>query len=705
MKVQFSRILTGTLIFVSLFSCNKKSTTPKAAAKKQVCAAVADGSVSAASPVSGAGLKLEGGDVSTDSSGIHVNPERLAAKAGTVNGDLPPFFIMYKVCEQSDTTCQSSNNWKETPHFSINNLVGKSKGTFVISTRACVDDLNLLSERDKSKYTTSCESNSPCYCGAELKTNYTNNSDPSSQDTALKNAADQINKALHQLNYYGRHYHRQAAAYVALCSEGNGTQDLQNAKNIANFSGAELGAMATLNPQDFVTGVADALNASDTKLALADTSSTASCPAGAIDTSSSGGDITLPTDSDTVISPSPDVTSQASAETNTGTASSSSSTAVVSDTSTGSSSTTSSTSSSSSTTALKGGTIALGVVAVIAGAALVATWGLSKYTKYRVTDVLDFIGDSKPAQLARGGRTIASRVAAAKAAFADMDKAIKGDNWADFEKARTRYEHAVLGGENLGAGRKTKALKDVITTKLGGGLPAKLQPGIIEMEDLHTELAKIKESTTKGKIDTGAVKLGTAGDLKTLLTEKDFKLVELEKRMKDAVQRGDPKAYAEAQKEYATEQGDPKKFPADVVEVAAGSEKFKTSFTVDEKLFEVDTAGKITTGGKTLVAGDEWLKPRTTSFPEPGHLEPVVREGGNPKTSKKGAIVGAIVAAAGIAAIAAGAYLVQPTTITPPKLQCGKFTSDTSPFWEGLIGTALTNLNAAQSNYDKLSAK
>ncbi len=754
MKVQFSQALTGILLSVALFSCNKKtSTASKAAPKKAMCSALPDGTVPSPTPLSGAGLKLEGTELFVEISkikttgvlGIHVDAASLGAKAGMTDGETPSFFLMYRICKQDDSTClKSPKSWMESPFFDVNNVVGSPQGDLKVSAKICIDDLEFLAENDRKTFSTkSCDDSSPCYCGNEVNSQVKNTYDPASADPSLKSSSNIIHARLDQANKLARRYHRQGKAYVKVCeASSKETQDLQNARNISHFTGSDLASMAvSFDTRSFVKGVQAELANSSTKLALAETNATASCPAGAIDTSQSGGDISLPSDTsaiiDSVTEPGQSIDTP-NTSTNSSVASSSS---TKSSTSTDSSSATASTSTSSGSPVLKWGTIFLGSVAIVTGAALVGTYGLSKFTKYRTSDVLDVLGNTKLGKFARGSRTIASRIDAAKKAFDDMNTAFTKDpqDWDAFEKARTRYQHAVVGGESFGVGpakRTSKGLRDVILARLDGTpLPPELDKGLTQMEQLHAELQKFEKGAMRadGGFDIlqGDARFATSPgaspakqSLGDLLSDNDFKIQDAEKRMRQAVADNDPAEYKKARDEHAKLMGvEDTRFPeiTEKPDSRSGKQSFAGEFTVDGKIFiagtfetpiarqEFGVFEKISSRTLEPRAISEWhaTSAKAASFPESGNLKPVTpkRTGPNPKgPNPKGAIVGAIVIAAGIAAIVGASMNLAQQNAAAPALQCGKFAA-TENFWESHMAEALDALNSAKNSFNAQAAK
>ncbi len=719
-------ILLGLSLSLSIFSCNKKSSTsssPNDKTSANMCLALDNGSIPDPTPASRAGLALTNGDISlssqhiakTSSLSIHTNSARLASKAKT-NGESPPFFIMYHICKKEDQNCLESNQWIQSPHFTINNIIGSPKGDLIVSTMLCVDDINFVATDDDSPLSKRCSDSEPCYCGKPVNTHFANNDDPNNNDKSLEALATQIHSRRDQLHKLAIRYQRDAQAYVRQClPQINNTADLQTAQNINNLSSSDIAAISeAFDTRTFISQAQASLALNPTKLALAGSSSP-SCPSGLAPSSNSASSGSLVPDTSL---PAGANSKSASSSVNSISATSSSSatstTKIASSTDTSSDSAVSPATESNHEPAWQKPVIlSLGIAAVVAGAALVSSWTLERFSKVRMGDLLNVLADSKVGVFLRGARTIADLSQRVETAYTEMDRALREGNWQNFERARKDYRLAVMGGDSIGVGKTSLGLRAVFQKHLGPTalMPSSFEQGLAHLEQLDFELAKF--SSPDGiKFVVKDIHILSDGNftgefkprpLTDILTSDEAKFVDLENRVKDKFLSENPTDYKAARTTYLAAGGDPKKYP-EIEESAAGSKKFKEGvYTLDGKKFTVVASGISMVDGKTPSDTKEtFLKSWQHEIPRPDPqkiLSAPPERTPNKESSKKFLVIGAITFASGISMIASTAqHLVQNTS--PPDFECGNF-AKTSFYWESQMASVLDTLNQAKADFAK----
>lgn len=727
MKLQ---ILFGLTLSLFIFSCNKKtsSSPSNATTPTNMCLALSDGTIPDPIPVKRSGLALTNDTVTVDSQKIgktsalriHTNAAKIASKAES-DGETPPFFIMYHICKKEDQNCIQSNQWTQTANFTIDNIIGSPKGNLIVSTMLCVDDISFVSADDGSQLSKRCSDAEPCYCGQQLDIPFTNNGDPNDNDKTLETLAAKIHIGRDQLHKLAIGYQKEAQAYVRKCLPHiKSTADLQSAQNINNLSSSDLAAIAeNFDTRNFISQV-QTLAATTTKLALADTP-TPNCPSGLVP--SAGG-----SSSSTVLvsnSSSADDSSPSSSQVSTTSSTNSSSQSSTSATKIGSTSNSANTSTESAVSPATASNqtpgwqkpviIGLGGVAVIAGAALVASWALERFSTLRIEDLLNILGNSKAGLFVRGARTIADLTQRAQAAYDNMDKALKEGNWENFNKARAEFHQVIAGGEDIGLGKKSLGLRAVFQKHLGATaiIPKSFEQGLSHLESMEVEFRKIgldgttitaKEIHLLGEGSyTGPL---TGKSLTDIMTDDEVKIMDLENKLKDKFLNGTPGEYKTARQAYLDAWGDPTKYQ-EIEASPTDAKSFKEGiYTLDGKKFTIDSKGFYTQiDGKPVVGAKadflkSWQK-EIPPTPDPKKIFAQIPDRTpNTESSKKSLILGAIAFAAGVDMIASTTQLAQSTT--PPALTCGQF-SQTSYFWESQMASVLDNLNQAKSDFAKKS--
>ncbi len=210
---------------------------------------VPDGTVQPSGPVSANALHLMAEDLTLSSTNygpswiqVHINPLNLGQRADTP-GEVPPFFMMYRVCSSNDSACLQDGTWYRDFTFSSSPLANLPSGELTISAKVCVDDLSSVQADPAAALVNNCTPDAPCYCGASIHHSFTNTLDLSKIDTQLETAASELAKEREQLFKLAQGYHREAISYVNTCAaDREAPQDaawFQYAQNIANFTSSE----------------------------------------------------------------------------------------------------------------------------------------------------------------------------------------------------------------------------------------------------------------------------------------------------------------------------------------------------------------------------------------------------------------------------------------------------------------------------------
>lgn len=445
-------IVYACLLGLCLVSCKKASTSkstgaPKGAKASSCVAPLASGTVPPSGPVQAAGLYLTSDDISVNTSrfggtstvSIDVDPFKLGEKAG-VSGEVPPFYIQYRICTSADRECLKQGKWHHDFTFSSAQLAKLPSGNLTISVKMCVDELSLVEGSQASALSNSCSKEEPCYCGKQADKSFSNTQSGKNADSILISSFNELSESRDRLFALTRGYHKDAVAYVNRCSadqKNNSAIWFQYAQNIANFSSSELAWISQNFGQEMQSFVRFLQTGSGLNLAETPPET---CPAGTVDNEEDTGftdeeleeeygeeDFSeIPTDAGAIDMPL-DSTGTGIDSGVFGTLSVNSGTSVTT--------TTSETKS--------GGALMLGGLIFVTGGILLADWGMKRFTQHRVTDIFNILGGTKSPFLQKvlgQFNSIGYATSEVNKSIVAINNAIESGDWDELQKARSKFK-------------------------------------------------------------------------------------------------------------------------------------------------------------------------------------------------------------------------------------------------------------------------